>query len=308
MANVLGTLFGNIANAIREKTGETGTMKPAEFPDKIKEIEVGGGGAQFTEYLAETTFTNAYQEGVGAFAYLVEIEAAVAEAWFANTKPVTVVYDGEEFSCAPQVLTEVDGSVGVGNLAAFGGTANGEPFGVAIIGLDGGYCFLIGSTVDTTETEHTIRIYQEVSDEGGGDEWVCASGILPAIGEGNMGTVSHGLGVVPDIIFMFCNASGTMPKAGSGTRIMCGCLFSDKLLGETGADNEKYGYVYLYNVDSNKCMMGTANVGLEGSTSDYWSIVCDINSQTMTLGTNATPLFTDMSYSWVAYAKKPADA
>ncbi|MBE6661620.1 MAG: hypothetical protein E7605_09510, partial [Ruminococcaceae bacterium] len=82
MANVLGTLFGNIANAIREKTGETGTMKPAEFPDKIKEIEVGGGGAQFTEYLAETTFTNAYQEGVGAFAYLVEIEAAVAEAWF----------------------------------------------------------------------------------------------------------------------------------------------------------------------------------------------------------------------------------
>ncbi|MBE6660570.1 MAG: hypothetical protein E7605_04115, partial [Ruminococcaceae bacterium] len=42
----------------------------------------GGGGAQFTEYLAETTFTNAYQEGVGAFAYLVEIEAAVAEAWF----------------------------------------------------------------------------------------------------------------------------------------------------------------------------------------------------------------------------------
>jgi hypothetical protein len=42
----------------------------------------------------------------------------------------------------------------------------------------------------------------------------------------------------------------------------------------------------------------------EGNTSDYWSIVCDINSQTMTLGTNATPLFTDMSYSWVAYARK----
>ena len=46
MANVLGTLFGNIASAIREKTGETGTMKPAEFPDKIKEIEVGGGAIE----------------------------------------------------------------------------------------------------------------------------------------------------------------------------------------------------------------------------------------------------------------------
>ena len=82
-----------------------------------------------------------------------------------------------------------------------------------------------------------------------------------------------------------------MPNGGSGTRIMRGCLLSDKLLGETGADNKKYGYVYLYNVDSNKCMMGTATAGLEGNTSDYWSIVCDINSQTMTLGTNTTPLF-----------------
>lgn len=130
-------------------------------------VPTGGGCAQFTEYLAETTFTNTYQEGVGAFAYLVEIEASVAEAWFANTKPVTVVYDGEEFSCAPQLLTEVDGSVGVGNLATFGGTANGEPFAVAIMGLDGGYCFLIGSTVDMAPTQHTVCIYQEVS--GGGN-------------------------------------------------------------------------------------------------------------------------------------------
>ena len=39
MANALGQLFGGIANAIREKTGETGTMKPAQFPDKIRSIE-----------------------------------------------------------------------------------------------------------------------------------------------------------------------------------------------------------------------------------------------------------------------------
>ena len=44
MANALGTLFQNIASAIRAKTGETGTMKPAEFPDKIAAIETGGGG------------------------------------------------------------------------------------------------------------------------------------------------------------------------------------------------------------------------------------------------------------------------
>lgn len=45
MANVLGELFGNIALAIREKTGETATMKPAEFPEKIRTIETGGGSA-----------------------------------------------------------------------------------------------------------------------------------------------------------------------------------------------------------------------------------------------------------------------
>lgn len=42
--NVLGTLFQDIADAIREKTGNTATMKPAEFPDKIAAIETGGGG------------------------------------------------------------------------------------------------------------------------------------------------------------------------------------------------------------------------------------------------------------------------
>ena len=45
MANVLGTLFGDIADAIRAKSGESGTMKPAEFPAKIAAIPAGGGGS-----------------------------------------------------------------------------------------------------------------------------------------------------------------------------------------------------------------------------------------------------------------------
>lgn len=38
MANALGGLFSEIAGAIREKTGEVVTMKPAKFPEKIKAI------------------------------------------------------------------------------------------------------------------------------------------------------------------------------------------------------------------------------------------------------------------------------
>ena len=43
MANVLSTLFGDIANAIREKTGDTATIAPANFPTEIGKIETGGG-------------------------------------------------------------------------------------------------------------------------------------------------------------------------------------------------------------------------------------------------------------------------
>ena len=46
MANALGTLFKDVADAIRAKTGDTGTMKPAQFPEKIASITGGGGGVQ----------------------------------------------------------------------------------------------------------------------------------------------------------------------------------------------------------------------------------------------------------------------
>ncbi len=38
MSNALGALFGDIATAIREKTGDSRSMKPAEFPAKIGDI------------------------------------------------------------------------------------------------------------------------------------------------------------------------------------------------------------------------------------------------------------------------------
>lgn len=42
MSNILSALFQDIADAIRSKTGETSTMKPAEFPEKITAINSGG--------------------------------------------------------------------------------------------------------------------------------------------------------------------------------------------------------------------------------------------------------------------------
>lgn len=44
MANALGTLFSDIANAIRNKTGTTAKIIPNDFPIHINSITVGGGG------------------------------------------------------------------------------------------------------------------------------------------------------------------------------------------------------------------------------------------------------------------------
>lgn len=66
MANVLGTLFGDIAKEIRAKTGETGTMKPAEFPEKISEISVGSDPVvQALEVTENGTYTP--DEGIDGY-------------------------------------------------------------------------------------------------------------------------------------------------------------------------------------------------------------------------------------------------
>ena len=51
MANALGKLFGDIAEAIRAKTGEEGTMKPAEFPAKIGEIEGTSSDVRYVTFM-----------------------------------------------------------------------------------------------------------------------------------------------------------------------------------------------------------------------------------------------------------------
>lgn len=53
MANALGGLFSEIAGAIREKTGEVGTMKPVEFPDKILGISGSSADVRYVTFANE---------------------------------------------------------------------------------------------------------------------------------------------------------------------------------------------------------------------------------------------------------------
>lgn len=79
MSNALGSLFSDIAAAIRSKNGEEGTMKPAEFPGKISAIETGGGveateGVLFATGLFTPTETPATVEhGLGVIPDMVAV-------------------------------------------------------------------------------------------------------------------------------------------------------------------------------------------------------------------------------------------
>lgn len=57
MANVLGELFQDIADAIRSNTGGTDTLKPNQFPSAIEGITTGGGGGS-AEGCVTVTFMN----------------------------------------------------------------------------------------------------------------------------------------------------------------------------------------------------------------------------------------------------------
>ena len=128
----------SIANAIREKTGDTGTMKPAEFPDKIRAIKTGSSaklvplvvtengthtpsavltyGRPFTfknsftqEELAALFAKNYQNEGVG---YVNEDDTILVILSVINEEDGTVIAyytvvaneDGSEIAWIPDVL------------------------------------------------------------------------------------------------------------------------------------------------------------------------------------------------------------
>lgn len=67
--NALSVLFGEIAGAIRTKTGapDDDRMAPAEFPERIMEITTGGGsveGVHFVTFMSEDGITELYKRPV----------------------------------------------------------------------------------------------------------------------------------------------------------------------------------------------------------------------------------------------------
>lgn len=91
MDNVLGQLFSGIADAIRSKTGETGTMKPAEFPDAIRGIE---GKSPELRYVTFMSHDGSTEYGKKAVATGDNCADPVARGLFGKpTRESTAQYD-----------------------------------------------------------------------------------------------------------------------------------------------------------------------------------------------------------------------
>lgn len=104
MANVLGELFSDIAGAIREKTGDVATMKPALFPGKIRGISSGGGGTGGNEeplikYISRTVTASGNPTSSHEITFSLSKETKVLGAWAGGGQDksaypyVTAVYD-----------------------------------------------------------------------------------------------------------------------------------------------------------------------------------------------------------------------
>lgn len=143
------------------------------------------------------------------------------------------------------------------------------------------------------------KVIANVFVSGSGGEWLYAEGDVTPAEDGSV-TVTHGLGVMPDIIMVMKN-TGQITSTNSKNYVINGLYLSEKLL---GAGQESYGTAFMYTPSSKYFMVGGAAIGLEHITPSYYGACCDVTSQTMKLGTNLTPLFGGSPYSWCVYAKK----
>lgn len=157
--NVLGTLFGDIANAIRSKTGDTAKMKPIDFPTKILEIEVGG--ATETDIIPEQEFALTLNSQLGVY-----MASGFDLFSLKSGEKYYVVWGEETFTC-----TAVDGvfegapCVAIGNPYPVGGTNNNLPFVIGCVpNFQGHTLCLIVALAEQTETKK-VRVYQKA---GGG--------------------------------------------------------------------------------------------------------------------------------------------
>lgn len=158
---------------------------------------------------------------------------------------------------------------------------------------------------DVIKSGDLVTEIEEVADSGGGgnDEWLFAQGSISVTADGTQ-VITHGLGIIPDIIMVYRSNIGAITVTTNKTYIINGFVVSKKLLGTTGEEARAYGTCFIYNPSSKVFMAASSTMGLEDITPSNYTAVCNVTNQTMTLGADYTPLMAGSTYAWRAYARK----
>lgn len=86
MASALQTLFGDIASAIRRKTGNADKMSPSSFPIQIENIPTSGGVFFTTDVIVdEVTITTSATDNDG-YDGLCGAQMPITESWRSKTE------------------------------------------------------------------------------------------------------------------------------------------------------------------------------------------------------------------------------
>lgn len=105
MANALGALFSDIADSIREKTGETGKMKPADFPAAIDGI-VMKADPVLAELSVSENGLYVPGEGVDGFgSVMVNVEEGSSGSGSSLFDDILDVINGEVIGETPYTVT-----------------------------------------------------------------------------------------------------------------------------------------------------------------------------------------------------------
>lgn len=292
MANVLSELFGKIAEAIRDMNPNAGTMKPAEFPEKIRTISGGSGGSgvpsgpalrmasgEFRPDTAETVLSFSTKPFTQHQTYLDYCYWEESPATFSLVEGVS--YDVTFCGLLRQGLVAEKHSKlgGVSDCVTLGNTdlltgGSGDPFLILY-----------------SETENKSIIFSKYRSSE------LPIGIIRPTP--TKVTIEHGLGEVPDFVLVYYSSADIIGNAAAypyQTTAVWGLKstfseYSDILSAYSG-----------YGMSGKKSAYGLDNMDYSGQNSGY--IYCD-DDNTFTLGDVSdnmvnSNLLSGQTYRWIA--------
>lgn len=176
MANSLKTLFADIADAIRAKTGNTDKIVPSDFPAQINGIKTTGGESEETTWkfasgkiISDGSGTLVIAHDLGSVPDIISVDAQ------RNSSDTNAFWTMMAFSEAMGTALNKNFSLGLGRVQGFGGAVVLSQNG----GVDSDVSNLFATINKANENTFTLNTSNYVPIPNGREvEWWAVSGVI----------------------------------------------------------------------------------------------------------------------------------